>query len=667
MKIKYLFTVVYLCSVGFISAQTQDNEVSLSEGNKISDSLSANSSHHYTISLDSAQYVYGFVDQETVDVVVKILNTKDETVANFDGPGRGKENFYFETKSAGNYKVQVTPFEDKEGKYSIQIEKIEPLATEPGKRVSQLMTPYSGKDVPGAAILVLKDDEILFQEAYGMANLTYQIPFEVMTPTNIGSTSKQFTAFAIQLLADRGQLSLDDDIRKYFPEIPDFGKTVTIRHLITHTSGYREFLNTLAMTGRNLNSPLEREMLFKILKNQPELQNDPGAEWNYNNTGYALLAALVEEITDVPFPEWMQKNVFQPLEMQNTMVRADQNEIVPGRSQGYSINEKGEFQEVGDLGGAMGAGGIYTTISDLAKWIRNFKEPKVGNSRIFNEMTTPYVLTNGDTTNYGLGFFVEEKNGMKTIHHGGADVAHRSMLIYYPEINAAVITQSNYSNFAGDSAEKISEAFFSQYYDDKENKEEQNLAEDENKDFNYQVEKFDAVAGRYELEEAPGFIMTFEREGDRIFAQATGQPEVDLKPVSDSVFHLQGVDAKITFHLKDDGSADSMTLHQNGEHPAKRINWEPETEMLKEFTGKFYSPEIETVYNVDLQEESLVLTTYQVADKVELSPADEDSFSGGFPVAEVSYLRDDNGKIKGFNISNGRARGIYFEKREDLE
>lgn len=666
MKTKNLFVITILFSFGFMSAQTLDKEVKITVGKEISDSLPAKSSHSYNIELDSAQFVYGFVNQKTVDVAVKVLNPEGKPAAQFDGPGRGNEYFYFETKSAGKYTVQVTPFEESQGRYSIKFTRAEPLAREPGKRVSQYMTPYSGKDVPGAAVLVLKDDKILFQQAYGMANLTYQIPFEVTTPTNIGSTSKQFTAFAIQILVDRGKLSLDDDIRKYFPEIPDFGKTITIRHLLTHTSGYREFLNTLGMTGRSLNSPLDHEMIFKILKNQPELQNDPGSEWNYNNTGYVLAAALVAKVTEVPFPEWMQKNVFQPLGMNNTVVRANQNEIVPGRTQGYNLNKDGKYQEVEDLGGAMGAGGIYTTLNDLAKWVQNFKNPKVGNTKIFNEMTTPYVLKNGDTTNYGLGLFIEEKNGMKIIHHGGADVAHRSMLMYFPDINAAVITQSNNANFSGNSVEKIAELYFPQYYESKESG-KKDSAKESTPEFDYEAEKFDALTGRYELEVAPGFILTFKRDGERVYAQGTGQPEFDIKAVSDSVFEIPVVNAKITFHLKENGSADSLTLHQNGNHIAKRITWDPDTAALKEFTGKFYSAEIETIYNVELSDENLIVTTYQVTDKVKLTPADKDSFAGGFPLAEVKYLRDDNGNIIGFFASNGRSRGIRFEKMKDLE
>src|SRR5690606_3339260 len=146
-----------------------------------------------------------------------------------------------------------------------------------------------------------------------------------------------------------------------------------------------------------------REKIIQVVQNQPELQNEPGAEWNYNNTGFSLLATVVERVSGKPFPQWMTENVFEPLEMDHTLVRKDHHQIVPGGSQGYNLSENGEYQEVSDLGGAMGAGGIYTTLNDLAKWIRNFENPKVGSVEIMKEMITPFVLTTGDTTSYGLG------------------------------------------------------------------------------------------------------------------------------------------------------------------------------------------------------------------------------------------------------------------------
>ena len=653
-----LFSILLYCSLGY----SQTKNIQVEKGQKIENSLSKEDKHNYSIALDSGQYVFGNVIQETVDVVVKIKDPSGKYIGNFDGPARGPENFQLNTEKDGTYQIEVSPFEENEGEYSFEILVNEKLATEPDKKVDQIMTPYSGEDVPGAAVMVMKDNNIIFSEAYGMANLTYDIPFTVETPTNIGSTSKQFTAFAIQLLADQGKLSLDDDIRKYFPELPDFGKTVSIRNLLTHTSGYREFLNALAMTGRDLSSKLDREIMLKLIKNQPELQNDPGSEWNYNNTGFALMAALVEKVTDTPFPQWMKENVFKPLEMNNTMVRLDQNQIVPNRAAGYGLSKDGGYEELQDLGGAMGAGGIYTTLKDLSKWINNFDDPKVGNKKILKEMMTPYVLTSGDTTNYGLGLFIEDYKGLKRIQHGGSDVAHRSMLMYFPEIDAAVITQSNNAGFGSNFANEIADIYFSEYMEDEEKDEVNEDAEAI--DFDYAPENFEKLAGRYELVKAPGFVIHFKRDGDRIYSQATGQPELDLKAESDSVFVVKKINAKITFHLNEKGTADSLTLHQNGEHIAKKITWQPEIEELQEYTGEYFSDEIKTMYTISMDEEKLFLETYLMADKIPLTPADKDSFGAGFPISEISFKRNDEGKITGFYASNGRARNIFFEKTE---
>jgi CubicO group peptidase (beta-lactamase class C family) len=216
----------------------------------------------------------------------------------------------------------------------------------------QLFARFDRPGVPGAVVGVVRDGELVFARGYGRASLRHDVPFTTRTPTNIGSTSRQFTAFAIQLRAERGALSLDDDVREHLPELKDFGKTVTVRHLLTHTSGYREFLNLLAMGGRRLDYDyVDRSELVDIVQRQPELQNAPGAEWNYNNTGYGLLAEIVAKVGGMPFPAWMRENVFEPLGMDDTMVRTEPGTIVPGAAMGY-VQGRGGFQEASDLGGA---------------------------------------------------------------------------------------------------------------------------------------------------------------------------------------------------------------------------------------------------------------------------------------------------------------------------
>ncbi|GAA5523243.1 serine hydrolase [Aliifodinibius salicampi] len=652
------FCCLLVLTVNAFGQEPDQKEIPIAIGEEVNNTLTQHGSHFYSTELDSGQFVFGKANQQSVDVVVTVHSPKGEEVATFDGPARGHERFQFDTKLSGNYRIEVAPYKQEEGNYSFLVSTVEPIASDPDARVDQLMMAYSGNDVPGAEAMVIRDGEILFSEAYGMANLSYNIPFDVETRTNIGSTSKQFTAFGLLLLAEQDKLSLDDDVRDYIPELPEFEHTVTLRHLLTHTSGYREFLNTLAMTGRDLSSDLDREMIIKVVQRQPELQNKPGAQWNYNNTGYALIAEVINRVTDMAFPEYMKKQVFEPLGMNHTMVRKTQNQVVPESSQGYTMSKDGEYREVADLGGAMGAGGIYTTLGDLAKWIRNLEEPTVGSENIIRQMTTPYKLNNGQSTEYGLGLFAQEYRGLEYIHHGGSDLAHRSMLMYFPEIEAGVVTQSNNSSFQGDIAQKIADEYFGEHMEPKETEES-----GEEESFNYEPENFEPLTGRYELVIQPGFVLSFYRDGDRLYTQATGQPEVDITATSDSTFSLVGVNADITFHLNEDGTADSLTLHQNGNHIAKRIEWDPDMEQMKKYTGRYFSEEIETSYTIALEDSSLVLRHYYL-DDITLSPGNEDSFSGEFPVTDFSFIRNEEDEITGFNASNGRTKNVFFEKKE---
>jgi CubicO group peptidase (beta-lactamase class C family) len=279
-----------------------------------------------------------------------------------------------------------------------------------------------------------------------MANLSYDIPFTLETPTNIGSVSKQFTAMAILLLEQEGKLSLDDDVREHIPELPDFGHLITVKNLLNHTNGFREVFNLLPLTGWKGEDDLRREEVIEIIKRQEELQNLPGEKWTYNNSAYIMAAEIVERVSEKDFPEWMEENIFRPLEMTSTVVRKDPNTIIPGASQGYSVDESG-LEETGDLDGSYGAGGIYTTVDDLARWMKNFHDPVLGNEEVIQKLITLDTLLNGDTMSYALGIFVGEYQGATRYEHGGSDLAHQALLTYFPGLDIGVATMSNHANF----------------------------------------------------------------------------------------------------------------------------------------------------------------------------------------------------------------------------
>ena len=210
--------------------------------------------------------------------------------------------------------------------YTIEVTRAEPAATDREDRVDQLMLMYSGENTPGAVVAVLENGAMGFTRAYGAANLDHGIPFTVGTISNIGSVTKQFTAMGILLLQAEGKLSLDDDIREHIPELPDFGTPVTIRNLLNHTGGYREIYNLLRITGYNGEDTFDRDIAIQIVQRQPELQAQPNTEFNYNNTGFILLATTIERLTDQTFPEYLKERVFEPLGMMDTRVKAYQGE-----------------------------------------------------------------------------------------------------------------------------------------------------------------------------------------------------------------------------------------------------------------------------------------------------------------------------------------------------
>lgn len=643
-------------------------EAPLRRGQPVRGSLAPGDTARYTVTLADSTFVLVVVDQRSVPVAVRILDPDGEARGSFQGPGTGKLRFAGRSTQAGAYVLEVVPLRDRSGDFELVLERVEPVAKDPRRLADQIMAPFDGPDVPGGVVRVWRDGRVVFSKAYGMANLAYGIPYRADTPTNIGSTSKQFTAFAVMLQAEGGALSLEDDVRKHVPELPDLGDTVRVKHLVTHTSGLREFLNLLIMTGRRLDHGdwIDRSEIVEIVQRQPALQNAPGSEFNYNNTAFGLAALIVERTSGQDFPTFMRERVFRPLGMTRTQVRPSPEHVVPGMAEGYTPGPDG-WRQIGDLGGAVGAGAIYSTVEDLQRWVENMQSaaPRVGSRAIFDAMTTSFVLADGKETGYGYGLFVGEQRGLPRVQHGGADVAHRSMLASYPTIRAGVTTQSNHAGFNSNAAFELAAAFFSDAMEPEAGPAGAG-AEGAFDPAAYEPEDFDDFVGRYALDAAPNFVLTFFREGATLFTQATGQSRVEIVPTSDSTFALKVVEASVTFHRDDEGKVTALTLRQNGEQRATRLpddhaapgKWAPTPEDLAAFAARYFSEELETFYTFAVEEGALVLRQRRM-EEVRLTPGEKpDTFTGRN--LEFTFERDRNRQVIGFYLANGRTRDVRF-------
>ena len=652
------FALLLLCVAGAHAQQASPLRV----GTPVRATLAAGDTLRYELNLPKSHFVAGRVDQDGVDATVTITagGPAGKRVQRAARVGRGgPETFAFATDTAGGrYVIEVTPATaGKGGAVRVQLTRSEPVATTPEGKVDQAAAQLY-KDTPGAVVGVIKGGKLVFVKGYGAADLTYGMPFTPETPTNIGSSSKQFTGFALALLASRGKLSLSDPVQKYIPELKDFGggTPITVRHLLTHTTGYREFINTLIIEGRQVleGDYIAPDEVIKVINRQPKLQNAVGAEFNYNNSAFALATIVLERVTGRPFSEWMRDEVFLPLGMTRTWVRKNPGQIIPGRSIGY-IPGDGGFVEVRDLYGSAGAGGIHTTPGDVAKWMHNFKTGQLGGPAVIKEMTTSFVLNDGKPSNYGYGVFLDSTRGLRRWQHGGNDVAHSSTFVYYPDLDAGFVVFSNYQGVPGGIANVVADAFFGQYMTTP-----QRATAAGGPAVDVPAAVLRRYAGKYEMTTLGGLLLTVELKERQLQLQVPGQPALPLKPTSMTAFEVVGAPAKITFNAAADGTVDGITFEQGGQHPGKRVVEKPTVD-LATFAGRYFSEELETFYDLSVEDGKLVIRHRRFG-PVPLTYTTTDTFSGTLPVSQIVFKRDAEGKITGFEAGNGRARDIMFTK-----
>jgi CubicO group peptidase (beta-lactamase class C family) len=317
----------------------------------------------------------------------------------------------------------------------------------PVAKVDKLFEKWSSMDSPGAAVVIIKDGMVVYRRGFGSAQLEYSIPITPSTVFHVASVSKQFTAMAITMLEVAGKLSADDDIRKHVPEMADFGKTITIRHLLNHTSGLRDQWELLILSGWRIDDVITQADIMDRLKRQRELNFAPGERYLYCNSGFTLLAEIVSRVSGQPFTQWTQENIFKPLGMTSTHFHMDHQEIVKNRAYSYQGDpEKGFSQSVLNYANA-GATSLFTTVEDMANWMRNFEDKRIGGAAVMDKMLTKGVLTDGSEINYARGIVVDEYKGLKFIGHDGGDAGFRSNVMYFPGERFGVAIFSNLASF----------------------------------------------------------------------------------------------------------------------------------------------------------------------------------------------------------------------------
>lgn len=656
--VRCLLLLSLFFSISFVQAQIEKGE--LEQGEMFKSEISSDEKHHHSINLKKDQFVFLRLLQKGIDLKVSTYNPLGEKLEEFDSPNyrNGYELFTITSDKEGEYLVEVESIDEKDhtGTYELVVESIKDKAETPAEQVDELFTFWDTETTPGGAVAVVKDGEIIFKKGYGLANLEYNIPITPSSVFHIASVSKQFTVFSILLLEKQGKLSLDDDVRKYIPEVPDFGKTITLRHLASHTSGLRDQWNLLAMAGWRTDDVITKEHILKKISRQKDLNFNPGDQYMYCNTGFTLLAEVVARVSDMSFAEFTKANIFNPLEMNSTLFYDDHEKIVKNRAYSYKPDADGYKKSVLNYAN-VGATSLFTTVEDLSRWAMNFTELKVGDSTIINKMNTPAVLNNGETFGGALGQFTGDYKGLKEIQHGGADAGYRTYLTRFPDENFAVIVFSNAAEF---NPEKMAHEVVDIYLKDKFKTEEVKI-EDASEVYTVDQNILKTYVGDYELQ--PGVLITISSEETGLIAKVPGQPTVTLKPISTNEFMVEGVGAKIEFIPNEQSNINRLKLSMGGQiAEAPRVKeFDKSSVKLFDYSGEFYSEELSTTYNFTVVDNKLVAKHGRLSD-FNLTPVKKDEFNGAWFFKKVEFIRNADDAITGFKVSNSRVRNLHFEK-----
>ena len=313
----------------------------------------------------------------------------------------------------------------------------------PNAEVDSLFAEYDRADSPGCTVAVHRDGELIYARGYGMADLETGAVMDPMgSQVYTCSVSKQFTAACVILLAQRGAVGLDDDIRRHFPELPDLGATITLRHLLHHTSGLREELELWEMSGRRFDETFGNADMLELLCRQRELNFAPGSRYAYCNSGYMLLAELVKRISDLTLRDFADRELFGPLGMHHTHYD-DDNAATPSRVVSYRIDGDGRFIPFAKNFTIVGSGGLLATAADLCRWAVNFHDPKIGGPDFVREMRRTTPLTDGTESAYAAGLWDGSYMGMPALNHDGGMLGFRTSFLCFHKANCAVVVLGN--------------------------------------------------------------------------------------------------------------------------------------------------------------------------------------------------------------------------------
>ena len=528
--------------------------------------------------------------------------------------------------------------------------------------IDSIFIEWDQADVPGCALGVIKNGELVYSKGYGIGDLEHDIKITPSSVFYIGSVSKQFVTFSILLLEEQGKLDLDDEIQKYLPDFPEYNSPLTIRHFIHHTSGVRDYLTLMYLKGRNYLDNTDEDGVYELIKRQEELNFTPGEKYLYSNSCYFMLAMIIEKAAGQSLKEFAHKNIFQPLGMRNTLFYDDNTDLIRNRVFSYRKREKEGYDNLIMRFDLVGSGGVYSSIEDLFLWDQNFYDNKLGKGGqdIIEKMHIEGLLNNGESSGYAFALHKDIYKGLKTVSHGGSLAGYRAQLMRFPEEQLSIIILANRGD-ANPTAKSFQIAdilLYDKFIDPslKENNSETQIATNQEPEFT-----LNQLVGNYEIQVGAQLEISIKNDSLNVL-QSWNKSTYKIVNTTGNTYEITN-DPSIQFvfsELKKDETQILTVFQEGNETTCKR---KESTDLSKldteDYTGQFYSKELDATYLLFKEGETLKIkiANYEAQ---ELVIYGKDIFTTD---GDLVRFHRSNGKIEGFELDAGRVTNLKFEKK----
>lgn len=513
-----------------------------------------------------------------------------------------------------------------------------------------LLFPYEKPGAPGVAVGIVKNGRLVYEKYTGLEDIKAGRHASKKTMYNLASDSKRFTAACIVLLAQQDKLSLTDPISKYFPELPDYAKTITINHLLNHTSGLKDYLVLAMYKGLRDTDYTNKDVINWLARQEPDFK--PGEKFSYSNTGYLLLQQITEQVSGKSIDKFAAQHIFRLLKMKSTIYARDTKTFLNNKAKGYSLSDtiyKEEIQDVKVIGGA----GVYATVHDIALWLAEMKSKKILGADFWD-----ILLNEGRTKTknleYSKGHFIYKRNGIETIDHGGDSDGFHSNITYLPEKDLGIIVLANHDTInAGGLTREIIDTYSG-------NKKPVTVAVAKEKPVTIDIEDnvLQQYAGRYEMEPGSNVLVTLTDKVLYVTQQWDGV-KYPITPVSNTSFvFLEQPDVVFEFNEIKDDLAQQLIITQNGEqYSCNRI--EDSAILNKDYTGTYYCKSLDVNFRI-FEEDNTLKCDINLDEPFEMVNNEKDIFITN--AGAIAFNRHESGQITGFILSHARAKNFVFKK-----